>query len=78
MLWPVLLGSEPMATPWSVGDLVTARLRWCDSPNLPDDMVMRDVDMRAEVLRDGDGRPRAQVVRAGAIAAARPGRQMVT
>jgi hypothetical protein len=71
----VLLGSEPMATPWSVGDLVAARLRWCDNPNLPDDMVMRDVDMRAEVLRDGDGRPWADVVRAGAIAAARPGRK---
>jgi hypothetical protein len=74
VLWPVLLGSEPRLAPWSVGDLMTARLTWCDSPDLPDEMVLRDVDVHADVLRSVDGQPWAHLVRVGTVAAARAGR----
>lgn len=74
MLWPILLVSAPIETPWSLGDQIATRLRWCDAPNLPGDVVMHQVRACATVLIGGDGQPWAQLIEAGALVAARPGR----
>ncbi|MCU7722613.1 hypothetical protein ODJ79_02685 [Actinoplanes sp. KI2] len=73
MLWPVALDTHPRDATWSVGERVTTRLRWLDDPQLPDDLVLRDVVVRAHPLLDADGRPWAQVVEAGGLRAVREG-----
>lgn len=57
---PILLGSVPIETPWSLGDEIATLLRWCDAPDLPGDVVMHQVRAHATVLISGDGRAWAQ------------------
>lgn len=73
MLWPILLWSDPRDTAWSLGERVSTRLRWLDSPGLPDDLVVHQVGARASALLDADGRPWAQLVQAGGLRAVRDG-----
>jgi hypothetical protein len=75
MLWPVVLDPHPRDAAWSVGERVTTRLRWLDDPQLPDDLVLREVVARAHPLLDVDGRPWAQVIEAGGLRAVREGDQ---
>ncbi|MEV6930994.1 hypothetical protein AB0M46_41785 [Dactylosporangium sp. NPDC051485] len=71
MLWPVLLDTHPREPWWSQGERVTTRLRWLDNPELPDDLVLRQVVVRATTLLDVDGRPWAQLIEAGDLRAVR-------
>src|SRR3954447_9671085 len=71
MLWPVLLGTEPRDTAWSLGERVSARLRWLDAPELPDDVLLHRVAARASALIDAHGRPWAQLVETGGLRAIR-------
>jgi hypothetical protein len=73
VLWPVFVDRAPIAESWHVGDSVSISLRWCDSPDLPDDVVVRDVVMHARPCHGRDGRPWGQLLRTGTLAAARPG-----
>ncbi len=73
VLWPVLLNTHPREANWSLGERVTTRLRWLDEPELPDDLVLHQVVMRASTLLDADGRPWAQLVQAGSLLAVRQG-----
>jgi hypothetical protein len=73
MRWPVLLNTHPRETPWSLGERVTTRLRWLDDPELPDDLLLHQVVVRANTLLDADGRPWAQLVAAGDLLAIREG-----
>lgn len=73
MLWPVLLDPHPREAVWSVGERVTTRLRWLDDPELPAELVLRHVAVRASTLRDADRRPWAQLVEAGDLLAVRQG-----
>ena len=70
--WPVLVGTVPMADPWSVGDQVSVPLRWRDDPDLPDDLQLRGIPFHADVLTDEDG-PWAQLLSAGGVTAVRTG-----
>jgi hypothetical protein len=74
MRWPVFVGTEPMVDVWSVGQAVSAALRWCDAPDLPDDLTVRDVAARARVLYGADRRPIGQLLTVAGITAARTGR----
>ncbi|BCY08778.1 hypothetical protein [Actinoplanes sp. L3-i22] len=71
MLWPVLLDSTPRDTAWSVGERVSTRLRWLDDPDLPDELVLRQVAVRASTLLAADGQPWAQLIEAGDLRAVR-------
>lgn len=71
--WPVWLGSTPLDPPWSVGDRVVTRLRWCDDPDLPDHLALRKVRVRATVLRGADEQPWAHLVEADGLVAVRSG-----
>ncbi|WP_030443572.1 hypothetical protein [Actinoplanes subtropicus] len=73
MLWPVLLNTHPREATWSVGERVTTRLRWLDDPQLPDDLKLRHIVVRARTLLDVDGRPWAQLLQAGDMVAVRQG-----
>lgn len=73
MLWPVLLDTAPRDTTWSVGERVSTRLRWLDAPDLPDDLALRQVVVRATTLLDFDRQPWAQLVKAGDMRAVRQG-----
>ena len=59
--------------PWLPGAAVSARLSWCDTPDLPGELLLRRAGLRATALIGGDGRPWAQLVRAGGLVAVRPG-----
>ncbi|MFI5493468.1 hypothetical protein [Actinoplanes sp. NPDC051859] len=39
MIWPVLLTSFPRDSDWAVGERVSARVRWLDASDLPDDVT---------------------------------------
>lgn len=67
--WPVLLGDEPMREPWVVGGVVAARLVWCDRPELPDGIALRDLVVRTRPLPHHAG----QLLSAGGWTAARTG-----
>ena len=73
MLWPVLLNTDPLDASWSLGERVSTRLRWLDDPDLPADLVLRQVGVRASTLIGGDGQPWAQLVEAGGVRAVREG-----
>lgn len=73
MLWPVLLNTHPREATWSLGELVTTRLRWLDDPELPDDLVLHQVVVRSSTLLDVDGRPWAQLIEGGDLQAVREG-----
>jgi hypothetical protein len=73
VLWPVLLDAHPRDTTWSLGEQVSTRLRWLDTPDLPAELVVRQVGVRASALPGADGRPWAQLVEAGGLAAVREG-----
>ncbi|WP_436536226.1 hypothetical protein [Actinoplanes sp. HUAS TT8] len=73
MLWPVLLDTSPRDTVWSVGERISTRLRWLDDPDLPDDLMLRHVALRAGALLDVDGEPWAQLLEAGDLRAIRAG-----
>ncbi|MFB9236256.1 hypothetical protein ACFFWC_11970 [Plantactinospora siamensis] len=73
MPWPVLLDAHPRAATWSLGERVTTRLSWLDHPELPDDLVLRQVVFRVSPLQDADGRPWAQLITAGDLLAVRAG-----
>ena len=73
MLWPVLLDDAPRDTAWSRGERVSTRLRWLDEPDLPDDLVLHRVGVRASTLLGYDGQPWAQLVEAGDLRAVRQG-----
>jgi hypothetical protein len=73
MLWPVLLDTTPRDTVWSLGERVSARLRWLDAPDLPDDLVLHRVVARAGTLLDLDGQPWTQLIDAGDLRAIRDG-----
>ncbi|GAB1692749.1 hypothetical protein [Krasilnikovia sp. M28-CT-15] len=73
MLWPVLLDTTARDSMWSLGERVSTRLRWLDHPDLPDDVLLYRVPVRARTLRDVDGRPWAQLVEAGDLLAIREG-----
>ena len=68
-----MLRSDPRDTSWSLGERVSTRLRWLDRPGLPEDLVLRQVAVRASALLGADGRPWAQLVEAGALRAVRDG-----
>ncbi len=72
-LWPVLLDTHPRDTVWSLGERVSTRLRWLDNPDLPDDVVLRQIPARAGTLVDSHGRPWAQLIRIGDVLAVREG-----
>src|SRR5690242_17232028 len=73
MLWPVLLDTTPRDTAWSLGERVSTRLRWLDHPDLPDELVPRQIAVRASTLLDADGQPWAQLIEAGDLRALREG-----
>jgi len=73
MLWPVLLDTGPRDTTWSLGERVSTRLRWVDDPDLPDDLVLHQVVVRASTLLDIDEQPWAQLIEAGDLLAVRQG-----
>ena len=73
MLWPVLLNADPRDATWSLGERVSTRLRWLDNPELPDDLVLQEVVMRASTLINSHGQPWAQLLRAGDPLAVREG-----
>ena len=73
MLWPVLLNTHPREATWSLGERVTTRLRWLDDPQLPDDLILHDVVVRASALLDVEGQPWAQLLEAGDLVAVRQG-----
>lgn len=73
MLWPVLLNSHAREVAWSLGERVATRLRWLDVPELPDDLVVHQVAVRASTLFDFGGRPWAQLIEAGSLLAIREG-----
>ncbi|MEU4420078.1 hypothetical protein AB0F81_05600 [Actinoplanes sp. NPDC024001] len=73
MLWPVLLDTSPRDTVWSLGERVTTRLRWLAEPDLPGDMVLRRVAVRASMLLTVEGQPWAQLIEAGDLRAVREG-----
>ncbi len=73
MLWPVLLNTDPLDTSWSLGERVSTRLRWLDDPDLPAELVLRPVGVRASTLIGADGQPWAQLVEAGGVRAVREG-----
>ena len=73
MLWPVLLDTAPRDTTWSLGELVSTRLRWLDDPDLADDLVLHQAVVRASTLLDVDGQPWAQLIEAGDLNAVRQG-----
>ncbi|MFI7598890.1 hypothetical protein [Actinoplanes sp. NPDC049681] len=73
MLWPVLLDTAPRETLWALSERVSTRLRWLDDPDLPDDLVLHRVVVRASTLLDFDGHPWAQLVEAGDLRAIRGG-----
>lgn len=56
-----------------LGERVTTRLRWLDDPELPDDLVLHQVVVRASTLLDVDGHPWAQLIEAGDLLAVREG-----
>jgi hypothetical protein len=66
----VLLGTHPRDARWAVGEQVTTRLRWLDDPPVPAGLRTA---VRATPLPDVDGRPWAQLVRAGDLVALREG-----
>ncbi|WP_433618371.1 hypothetical protein ACQP2P_20945 [Dactylosporangium sp. CA-139114] len=66
-----MLLNTPLREPWSQGKRVTTRLRWLDEPELPDDLVLRQVLVRAGTLLDFGGRPWAQLIEAGDLRAVR-------
>jgi hypothetical protein len=73
VLWPVLLDTHPRDAVWSLGERVTTRLRWLDDPQLPDDLILHHVVVRAGTLLDAEGHPWAQLLEAGELAAVRQG-----
>lgn len=73
MLWPVLLDTAPRDTVWSLGERVSTLLRWLDDPDLPDDLVLQQVGLRASTLLGFDGQPWAQLIEAGDLRAVRDG-----
>lgn len=73
MIWPILLSADPRDTTWSLGDRVSTRLRWLDDPDLPDDLLLHQVALRASTLTDFHGQPWAQLVEAGDLLAVRQG-----
>jgi hypothetical protein len=73
MLWPVLLDTAPRDTTWSLGERVSTRLRWLDAPDLPEDLVLHQVVVRASALLDVDGKPWAQLIEDGDLRAVRDG-----
>lgn len=73
MLWPVLLNADPLAASWSLGERVSTRLRWLDHPDLPADLALRQVGVRASMLTGADGQPWAQLIEAGGLRAVRDG-----
>jgi hypothetical protein len=73
MLWPVLLDDAPRDTVWSLDERVSTRLRWLDDPDLPGDLVLRQVVVRASTLLGFDGQPWAQLIEAGDLRAVRDG-----
>lgn len=75
MLWPVLLDSTPRDAIWSLGERVSTRLRWLDNPDLPDDLLLHRVPVRASTLRNCHGQPWAQLIEAGDLLAVREGDQ---
>lgn len=75
MLWPVLLDTHPRDTNWSLGERVSAPLRWLDAPDLPAGLIVRQAGVRASALPGADGRPWAQLVEAGGLMAVREGHQ---
>lgn len=75
MLWPVFLDTTPRDTMWSLGERVSTRLRWLDNPDLPDDLLLHRVPVKANTLRNVHGQPWAQLVEAGDLLAVREGDQ---
>jgi hypothetical protein len=73
MLRLVLLNTHPREATWSLGERVTTRLRWLDDPELPDDLVLHQVIVRASPLLDVDGHLWAQLLEAGDLLAVREG-----
>ncbi|HEX8629706.1 MAG TPA: hypothetical protein VF755_16190 [Catenuloplanes sp.] len=73
MRWPVLLDTTPRDTTWFLGERVSTRLRWLDDPDLPDDLVLHRVPVRAGTLSNTHGQPWAQLIRAGDLLALREG-----
>ncbi|GGN22384.1 hypothetical protein FHR83_005548 [Actinoplanes campanulatus] len=73
MLWPVLLDTAPRDTTWSLGEQVSTRLRWLDAPDLPEDLLLHQIVVRAGTLLDVDGQPWAQLIEAGDLRAIREG-----
>jgi hypothetical protein len=73
MLWPVLLDTAPRDTVWSLGEQVSTRLRWLDDPDLPDELALHQVVVRASTLLGFDGQPWAQLVEARGLRAVRDG-----
>lgn len=59
---------------WSVGQRVSAPLRWCDAPELPDDLTVHDVAAQAQLLYGPDRRPIGQLVTMAGITAGQTGR----
>jgi hypothetical protein len=73
MLWPVLVATHPREATWTRGERVTTRLRWLDDPQLPDDLILHDVVVRASTMCDVEGQPWGQLVKAGDLVAVRQG-----
>ena len=69
----MFVDGEPLTEVWSVGSHASVRLTWCDSPELPDDLVVHDVVMQARLYHGLYGQPHGQLVNAGTLTAARPG-----
>ena len=70
MIWPVLSLRD---TGWSPGERVNPRLHWLDDPDLPADLVLHQVAVRATTWPDADGKPWAQMIEAGDLRALRQG-----
>ncbi|MBO3743068.1 hypothetical protein [Actinoplanes flavus] len=73
MLWPVLLDTAPRDTTWSLGEQVSTRLRWLDAPDLPENLALHQIAVRAGTLLDADGQPWTQLIEAGDLHAVRDG-----
>ncbi|GGQ67862.1 hypothetical protein [Couchioplanes azureus] len=75
MLWPVLLlgGCCHPDTIWCPGERVETRLHWVDDPDLPAELVLHQVGVRAGTWLDADRKPWAQMIEAGDLRALRQG-----
>ncbi|OJF14950.1 hypothetical protein [Couchioplanes caeruleus] len=75
MLWPVMLlnGCCPPDTIWALGERVETRLSWLEDPDLPADLVLHQVTVRAGTWLNANGQPWAQMIEAGDLRALRQG-----